>query len=331
MVWSLTTNSRTAAAANTAKLSAVFKVGRTPKLSPATYYIDGPITTRPVNGCGRIDTDGSFGTDEQGHPTRTGAQVRIVQIGQGPCLRLSGVGFVLDDPIFWVGNGVDAIIEVEGRTDIPTGRHRFRNQVFSNAQAWVECLGGYYDNDDVFIANENHADNGIVDGCEGFNCRKVFESHNQQAVPWKFLDCVVNNSGANDKDCLLADLEHGGGDVSFIRPVINHPYVTLARLGRYSPNCSSIKFIDFNRDRMPHDILPGNYLRLLEYTGTGDYGWTVKISGTVKAHNPIGSPWDDHMDTTLAFRGCETLPRNLWRIDVPGYYSYKGEGEARDS
>lgn len=313
MLWSLNANIRSAAAANTAKLSAAFKIGYTPQLQHGTYYINGPVLTRPIVGCGRIKTDGSFGTPQDGHPTRTGAQVRIVQLGKGPCLRLCGAGFILDDPIEWVGDGASAIIEVEGRAEIPTGRHRFRNQIFQNAGAWVKCLGGYYNGIDV-VDDENHADNSIIDGCEGFNCDRALWLQNQQAVNWKLRDCVINKLG--DKACVVADIERGG-EVTITGLCINDPQATIFRIRDYSPNTCRLICRDFARDRMPAESFPGNYLRLLDYVGSGDYRWDIEISGVVKTHH---AP----MDPAMAFKGCETLPRTRWKINIPDYYSFKG-------
>lgn len=301
-------NDRASAKSNAATLTMALRAGGVTKLPVGTLYIDGTIETRPIVGCGKIITDASMGYPVGGHPTLTGALTRVVQLGRGPSLRLSGTGFVIDEPIEWVGNGTDSIIEVEGRANPATGRHRFRNQVFVDAGAAVKCLAGYYGTNGLFVEDENHADNSIMDGCEAFNCDRLFWSCNQQAVGWKIRDPIVNNLGT--KDCCVADIERGGLPL-ITGLVINHPRCTIFRIRDYSPNTCRLICRDAFRDRCPEADFPGNYLRLVQHTGNQLGSWDIEISVNVLTHY---AP----LDVTKLYDVTDQLPRDKWKIDIHG-------------
>jgi hypothetical protein len=315
-------NSRTAAVANRERIIKAFSTNppRTVTLPPGNVYIDGTITTKPVVGCGRFKCDGSFGygdIDPQ-HPTLGGGMTRLVQVGKGPLLRLSGAGFVAEDPMEWVGeqkpdaagakieHADSTIIEVEGRAAVATGRHRFRNQVFTDAAIGFRCLAGYFA-EGKFVADENHADNTIVDGCEFSNIGRVFVSENQQALVWKFRDPVVN--WTNDRSCVFADLLRGGS-LTIDGLVINHPRLTIFKLRDYSPNNCQLTCRNFWSD-MP--TTEEHYLTLVEYVGPANAvkysSWVIDISGFVPTYQK-------KFDRRKLYVGCEGLPRKYWRDGV---------------
>jgi hypothetical protein len=255
------------------------------------------------------------------HPTLGGGITRLIQVGKGPLLRLSGAGFVSEDPLEWVGavrttgsgpaaaaaaGYESALIEVEGRAAVATGHHRFRNQVFTDAPTAFRCLAGYYEGD-KFQKDENHADNTIVDGCEFTNIGTVFLSENQQALAWKFRDPIINALG--DRDCIFADIIRGGS-LTIDGLVINHPRMTIFTLHEYSPNNCQLTCRNFWRDRPSTD---DNYLTLVNYAGPAAAlsfsAWNINISGFIPATQT-------KFDRSKLYIGCAGLPRENWREDI---------------
>lgn len=246
-------------------------------LTAGDVHISGTITTRPVVGCGRISSTACFGVGaiDRKHPTLGGEMAKLIQHGKGPHLSLSGSGFITDDPLEWQGDGESAAIEIEGRSSPPTGRHRFRNQIFTNCGAAFHCLA---------TPEEQHADMSIVDGCEFYNCGAMFRSENQQALNWKFRDCAINILG--DKNTIAADLVRGG-NVTIDGLSINHPRCTLFRVRDFSPNTCKLICRDFWRDR----FAPGfeEYLTILEFAGKDEWAipqWlaALEVTGTIPVH-----------------------------------------------
>jgi hypothetical protein len=278
---------------------------RTVQLPPSgMVYLDGTIKTRAIDGCGRFKTDGCFGYGgiDSDHPTLGGATLTMKQIGKCTTLRICGAGFVADDPIFWDTDEGSAIIEVEGRgTDMASGRHRFRNQVFNNAAVAIRCLAE---------PEEAHADMSIVDGCECFNIGTFFESRNQQAFPWSFRDCAVNILGK--KPIVIADLWRSD-TVFFDRLTINHPYCTIFRLHDYSPNnCRLV--CSFIRDRPDPKTGEKTYLTLVDYAGPKAakwMKWSIDVNGWIPTYQT-------KFDEQLLYRNCNGLPRDDWHIEIKG-------------
>jgi hypothetical protein len=280
------------------------KPPRTVQLPPSgIVYIDGTIKTQAIDGCGRFKTDACFGYGgiDSDHPTIGGATLTIKQLGKCTTLRICGAGFVLDDPIFWDTDEESAIIEVEGRgSDLASGRHRFRNQVFNNAAVAIRCLAE---------PEEAHADMSIVDGCECFNIGTFFENRNQQAFPWSFRDCAVNI--LSKKPIIVADLWRSD-TVFFDRLTINHPFCTIFRLHAYSPNNCRLA-CTFIRDR-PYPKAEKSYLTLVDYAGPPAakwMKWSININGWIPTYQTKFE--EQHL-----YRNCNGLPRDDWHIDIQG-------------
>lgn len=309
----LIANAPAAATANTLRWTRAWAANppKTVTLPIGTVYINGVISTRPVVGCGRIATDGCGGYPVDGHPTLTGARVRLVQLGKGPCLRICGVGFLSLDPIELVGDGVSAAIEIEGRAHPATGRHEFARITFQNWGRAFDLLAGYYEGD-KFNKDENHADNCVVTRCETFNVGTFVRSLNEQAVNWGFRDCIVNDL-RGPAVCVVADIVRGG-NMHFDRLIINCPRTIHWRLRDYSPNTCRLVSRDFERDRFPEIDFPGNYLRLVENAGDPNaaHRLELEMTGKVNTHH---AP----LDPAMAFQGCERLDKSRWKIDVPDY------------
>lgn len=303
----LVANSPAAAKANTDRWNAA-NAANPPKsvfIPNGTVYINGVIKTRPIVGCGRINTDGSFGTSVDGNPGLTGALARVVQLGKCACLRLSGNGFFMSDPIEFVGDGQSTAIEIEGRTTIPTGRHRFANIIFSNWGCAFDAMPGYYDGD-VFKQDENHADNCIVSGCETFNVGTLFRSRNQQAVQWAFNDCVVNELNG-PKEQIVADIQRGG-NITLTNLMINHPRATIFRVKDFSPNNCNLTCRDFRLDRVPVDDFR---LTLFEFVGDAvnayGYHWVLEMNG-------FASTYHTKFNREVLYRVPANLPKDKWLV-----------------
>lgn len=299
-----------AATANTERWNSAYAANppKSVTLPVGTVYINGPIKTRRVTGCGRINTDGAYGYALDGNPALTGAMCRVVQLAKGqPVLRLSGAGFYAVDPMEFVGDGASSAIEVEGCFSLATGEHRFGNIIFRNWGCAFDALAGHY-KDGKFVADENHADNCTVNGCGTFNVGTFFRSRNQQAVQWAFRDCVVNFLGGPN-DQIVADLVRGG-NITFDSLMINHPRVTLFRVRDYSPNNCNLVCRDFRYDR---PLAKDPYVTLFEYTGdpkaAASYKWDVRISGFIAAHFTKFEP-------QRLYKVPENLPRDGWDIRV---------------
>ncbi len=297
-------DNRLAASDNSTRWSRANAAGKIVTVPLGTIYIGETITTRPVDGCARFESAGAGGCTVGGHPTLTGARSRVVMLGKGPSVRLSGSGAIAEQPIEWVGDGESAIFEVEGRDSPPSGRHRFKNQVCVDAGAAIKCLAGYYDATGNFVPCETHGDLSIVDGCETFNCDRLFWSQNQQSVIWKFRDCVVNVLGP--KDCVVADLERGG-HVTFDGLTICHPRTTLFKLRDFSPNNCRLVCRDMHVDRSTQTDF---HCTLVDYSGP-PYEWPIHIDGFIATYLTA-------FDTTKLYRVPANMPREDWRVELDG-------------
>lgn len=248
-----------------------------------SFYFDNPMTDKPVNGSGRIVSRGTFGVGGYAadHPT-LGALPQFIQQRPGcSLLKLCGVGFIVDDPIEWFVDGESAAIEIEGRAAPPSGRHRFRNQIFTNCGAGFLCLA---------TPDEAHADMSIVDGCEFYNCGAMFRSENQQALNWKFNDCAINVLG--DKETIVADLVRGGS-ITIDGLSINHNRCTLFRVQDFSPNNCKLICRDCWRDR--YEPEHAGYLTILEFAGKDEWAipeWLrcLEVTGSIPVHATTFDP-----------------------------------------
>lgn len=302
-------NVKIAATMNTEWLTKSLAEGRPVKIPVGTLYVNGTATTKPVVGCGRLESEGSGGYSMDPHPTLSGFQSRIVQLGKGPILRLSGVGFIATEPIEFVGDGESAAIEIEGRAAPATGRHRFRNLIFRDWACAFKCLAGYY-KDDKFIGNESHADNSVVEGCETFNVGTLFRSENQQSLNWVFRDCAVNGVGVS-QGCVVADVVRGGC-LTLERLVVEESKVTIFKVTDYSPNNSRLVCRDLFYDQM---LDKDQTLCLFEYAGpaaAASYArWSIFMDGFV-------SPQKFPFDKAKFYQVPASLPRDGWRIEIVG-------------
>lgn len=278
------------------------------RLPVGTIYIDGTVTTPHTCGNGRLHADGAMsGWTVHNHPTLTGCLTRVVQVGKGPCLRLSGTGYTADDPIEWVGDGESAIVEVEGSSSYPTGRHRFRNHTFSKAGCAFHALDGHYDDDGKFVKDEMHAELVHVDECEFYDVHSVFRSDNQQALDWRFDRPVVNGMDAKYNDLVFADIRRGG--MVAIRDLkILHSRCTIFKVRDYSPNQCHLVCENFTRDRMGN---ADNYLTLFEYAGdkSNQFDWVLRVSGFIPCYQVP-------FDMERLYKVPLTLPRSQWKVDV---------------
>lgn len=301
-------NQPSAKVSNRKAISDAFAAGRTVDLPSGTIYIDGTITTPTKVGCGRLRASGAMsGNPVNNHPTMTGNLTRLVQVGKGPLLRLSGSGFTTNDPIEWVGDGESAIIEVEGRESPPTGEFRFRDQTFCNGTVAIHCIGGYYDQDGKLVSNDAHADVSIVEGCSFYGVGACFRSDNLLCMSWTFNDCrVCAYYQTKFPDCVVADMRRGGA-LAMRGLQILHPKATIFRVRDYSPNNCNLSCTGFFRDR---GMQADDYLTLFEYTGPeGQPDWILDISGVV---NVSETPFDREK----LLKVPTYLPRRDWNIDI---------------
>ncbi|HEX3600067.1 MAG TPA: hypothetical protein VHU84_07980 [Lacipirellulaceae bacterium] len=278
--------SREAASSNTARLNkALTTNSRFIRLPVGTFYINGPIETQVVNGCGRIATDGSFGYVMDYHGTLSGSKTQIVQLTPGaPVFRLRGAGFVLDDPIELVETG-GAAIEIEGRgKGLACGRHSFRHLMVRDCTYAFRCLPGYYEQGKL-IPDEEHADICTVQDSEFCNVESVFRSENQQSLDWTFTNITVNVLGHHDR-CIVADILRGG----FVRIEglnIEHPRTTIFRVRDFSPNQCYMTCHGIHGDRAA-DGGANDSFTLFEYNGDPKAAawskWYVDFTGFVATY-----------------------------------------------
>lgn len=262
-------------------------------LPNGTIYVNRTMKTSDRVGCGRINTNASYGYKLGGHPTMTGGMCRIVMLGATPVpvFRLRGTGFFSEDPLEIVGNG-GAGFEIEGHVYPATGRHRFANICFTTCSFAFDALKGYYDGSGNLVEDQNHGDNSVVRNCETFTCKGLFRSDNEQAVNWIFRDCMVN-SDALVQDFTVCHIKRGGC-VHLERLVIEEPQCTIFEVEKFSPNNCRLVCEDFYFDRM---VSPTTYLRLFKYSG-----------------DPVAAAWSKWFLKVNGFMQQYQIPANLYSI-----------------
>lgn len=286
---------------NTERLTAALNSGNDAPISlprgDTTYFYGTSLTNTKV-GCGVIKESNSCrGYPVNNHPTLTGNIARIVQLKDNtPWLRVRGAGFTSDCPFELVGPGTlnEAAIEIEGRLSPATGLHSFNNICFQNWGSCFRSLPGYYDDDDNFVDDENHADNVYVERCSSFGCPVVYLSQNQQAVNWNFNNFYAAELDGPD-EMIFADIERGGV-VWLNYPVVAHNRFTFFRVRDFSPNTASLVVHEFEQDNMTD---PDAYITLFNYNGPvyaddmSDWHWRVRCSGFSPFDNAqiAASPW----------------------------------------
>ncbi len=303
-------NDPAAAAYNTAWLQQQLDAGHEFWIPDGTLYVEGTAQTPPTQACARIRTHGAGGYSSVPTPDLKQIACRIVQRGQGPILRIRGVGAILADPIEFVGDGVSAAIEIEGRTRPATGEHRFANLVFRDWGAAFRALGGYYDDAGHFVADEQHADNCSVSDCQACRCRRLFWSQNQQALNWYFTRCSLHWDLEPPQPMVAFDLERGGKiHCDGLEWCTN--LATLFRVRDFSPNQSWLTCRNLSYDRM---IAADSYLCLFDYAGRPEDAnfarWKLAIDGYISQPLPLDR----------IFKVPPDLPRDQWSIDIGGAY-----------
>lgn len=288
-------NNEVYAERNRLRLSDAFEHKRTVRLPAGDVYIDGLVTTPSVVGL-RLRTLSGGGYPVDGLGPTNGLRTRVIQVGSGPLLRLSGAGFICNDPIEWVGDSVHAIIEVEGNDDANTGRHRFRDQTFLHASEAIKCLATPVD---------THADNSIVEGCAAFDCTTFFRSENLQSVNWSFRDCEVNVFG--DRHCVVADLE-SACNIWFDGLIINDPQATLFKLHTFNANAPKLEAHRVYVDRSEAETF---FFTVVKYAGAPENAanshWIINADIFVSDNLTNFDP-EQNYDVPI------DLPQDKWNI-----------------
>jgi hypothetical protein len=295
-------------------------------------YVNGTATTKATVGCGRITTKGSGGypIEDRQHELK-GRTSQIVQLGEGPILRIAGAGFHCVDPLWLVNESgsTSNAIEFEGRTDVSSGRAELANLVLYNWDCGVKSLGGYYVGD-KFIVDENHADNLAMTNCHGFNTRVYYGSDNEQAV-----NIEINRGGLWNHgpalDCIICDLLRGGlVEINGWKGSASR--LTGFRVNWYSPNSCYLKMRGYKGDRMP---VPDWRLTPIEYVETPNrpekFGSDKIVTGPdwqTKACDYVFK-WEGfvakHLTEDEKKRGIkfevdykvpDDFPRNRWEVEL---------------
>jgi len=193
------------------------------------------------------------------------------------------------------GTRTTAAIEIEGNNTISTGRPLIEHCTFLDFPKAICGLDGYYDDNDDFVTNENHVDNGKVSNCKFYNCQSGWWSNNWQAVNWNFDNCEVGYFGGSGViPCVLIDAVRGGHHHLTGITALNHPQVTLFRISNglsgsgsrfYSPYHSDFICDNFNWDRF---VDPTAYITLFDYAGpvfpdVSFMEYTVRCKGALNA------------------------------------------------
>lgn len=269
----LVANRESEAHGNYVRLQMALDRGQPIVLPAGDIYVnalgEGPLRTPAKVSCGRIDTVTAGGYSIDPTPALGKLGTRIIWQGTGPFLRISGAGFVLNGPLEITGDGVSDCIQVEGRAEPATGRHRFRDVIFRNWGCAWHALAE---------PAEAHADNSRTVDCEVANVACVFRSDNQQAVNWRFDDLVVNNLGG-PTDQVVCDIRRGGL-VTIDRLICCHPRVTVFRVGGFSPHTCRLICRDLEFDRV---AATDAYLTAFHYAGPTPAEswrhWLVDVDG----------------------------------------------------
>lgn len=307
-------NNPSAATANTAWLEERFLLYGSVTLPVGTLYVNDIVNVPPVMSCGRVKTAGAGGYYIAPHATLSGKQTKIVQLESCPLFRVQGVGFIMEEPVQLEGDGTSACFEIEGRqaTGIASGRHHFRNLCLYNWTKAFDCLAGYYNTSEVFVPDENHADNSSVTNCEFFNVGTLFHSTNQQALNWYFKKCVWNQIGEWTPS-IIADIVRGGC-ITLDELVVNATYVTLFRTEQYSQNNARLVSKNMFIDRIITDE-EDQYFKVLDYNGTPETAsfkdWFMDVEGWSGVYFDPASFIDAPLD----------LPQTHFNIDIKTKYT----------
>ena len=253
---------------NSLKLQQAMNAG-TPITWPAgDIYLARTATTPATVSCGRWDFVTAGGYSIEPTPTLGKIGTRII-CKAGPVLRVCGVGFVLNGPVEFVGDGKSDAIQIEGRTEPATGHHVFRGALFRNWGCAIHCLAE---------PAEQHADNSRCSDCEFANVACVFRSDNQQAVNWLFDRLLVLNLNGPAEQ-IVCDINRGGL-VTINGLTCCHPKVVVFQVRDFSPNTCRLVCRDLEFD---HFDSPDAYLTAVKYAGPDNpeewRHWFVDVDG----------------------------------------------------
>lgn len=202
------------------------------------------------------------------------------------------------------GTKTESCFEIQGRSTPASGGHVFRECLINQFQYGINCVAGYYDSTGTWVGDENHADNGLVDGVMFHGCDSCFRSTNLQAVCWNFRNIRAGSpGGAGQVEMIVMDIVRGGNcwidglDITSRRVTLFK--VSANAANDYSHLTSHLTCRNFKWDH--YAASASNYLTLFNLSGVdpayngGDmsfHQWTVRCEGHIG--DSAGSPgYDD--------------------------------------
>ena len=159
----------------------------------------------------------------------------IQNLGTGPVIMVDGAcGFHSRGAVELVGNGTAAAIQIAGKNDPPTGRHKLDTIVATNCSDGILCTGN------------DHADNSTVEELETFATRNPLTLDNPQAVNWHIGTLRVNYLGGPNRQNVVNAKQ--ACLVTIDRLTSLHADLTILRVDGFSPNsCGlSIRYLEFD-------------------------------------------------------------------------------------
>ena len=181
----------------------------------------------------------------------------------------------------------------------------------------ASALAGHYDESNVVVADENHADQCVVDSVIFSGVESCFRSENQQAVGWTFRD-IHAEQNALGGDMTVFDIVRGG-NIHADSVMLNHNKITLFKVRDYSHNNQRLSCEDFRFDGA---YGRGAYLTLFKYNGPVHAGddmswikWTVRVTGHIP--NFDGTNGKPTYDTSKLIQIPDTASRiGIQRTDL---------------
>jgi hypothetical protein len=316
---------------NTDRLNLALQYPRTCCVEiPNCNYIAfiGTAIAQKMNGNGRFFTKDSTGgipgywVDATDPPM--GGLTQLIKLDNLPLIRSRGCGFNSEDPLGWHWPNGGNIFEQEGRGDIATGHNRFENQIVTGG-TFVKCLGGYYNDSDVFVPDENHAEEIRIYNCKFCNSDAIFDTENSQASCSEIIGCDVHYIDGGP-DTIIAWLRRPSG-IFMDRIRVIHPRCHMVKVGDwdngfngYSPHNPEINIRWFKRDRFdPNQIATeDNWLSILTYASQPEtvaaHDYILRVAGQIPTANT-------NVDLTKLWRvplSGPAMPRNRWNVFIYG-------------